>query len=80
MAKITFPTSKTIQCPLLIDRQHLESLDEIIDRHLPEMREYKEKRISERVARRAREYVLDGAVKEEAGASGAITYSGCIQF
>src|SRR5258708_30828462 len=69
MAKITFPTSKTIACPLLIDRQHLESLDAVIDSHLPQMDEYKEKRISESVARRVREYVLNDVIKEEAVAA-----------
>jgi hypothetical protein len=65
MAKITFPTRKTIECPLLIDKQHLESLDELIDRHVSQMRELNEERMSETVADRVREYIGKGIIKED---------------
>jgi hypothetical protein len=65
MAKITVPTTKTIECPLLIDKQHLESVDELIDRHVPQMRELNEERMSEMVADRVREYIGKGIIKED---------------
>jgi hypothetical protein len=65
MAKVSYPTSRTIKCPLLIDASQLESLDRIIDEHLEQMREYKDRRISELVGRQIRRLMEHGKLKSD---------------
>jgi hypothetical protein len=65
MAKLSYPTSRTIQCPLLIDASQLESLDRIIDDHIPQMRDFKDKMISDLVVRQVRASLEKGYIKEE---------------
>ncbi len=47
MAKLSLPTSRDIAAPLLIEKEQLERLDEIIDKHLPALREYKDSLVQE---------------------------------
>ena len=65
MAIVSFPTERTIECPLLIEANHLESLDKILDQHLPQLQVDKEKRIAEEALRRTRQYLLKGFITEE---------------
>jgi len=65
MAKVSYPTTRTIKGPLLVEIAHLEALDQIFEVHLARMREYKETRIKELVARKVRKLVLEGNLKEE---------------
>src|SRR5258707_7679005 len=69
MPKISSPTSRTVKCPLLIDAAHLEALDKVVDRHLPDMREYKNRKIAEEVARKVREWLHGGVLKQEQAAT-----------
>jgi hypothetical protein len=65
MASVSFPTERTIQCPLLIEAHHLESLDKLLDQHYPQLQVDKEKRVAEEASRRTRQYLLKGYIKED---------------
>src|SRR5260370_35053550 len=69
MAKLSFPTSREIRGPLLIDPTQLEVLDQIIDRHLDRMREYRNNIANEHASKVAREGVSDGWLKQERAVS-----------
>jgi hypothetical protein len=69
MAKLSFPTSREIKGPLLIDAAQLEVLDQIIDRYLEPMREYRNNTVNEQASKRAREGVSEGWLKEERAAT-----------
>jgi hypothetical protein len=68
MAKLSFPTSTEIKGPLLIDPGQLAVLDEIIDRYLEPMHEYRNRAVSEKASRWTRSLVSEGYVKEEKAA------------
>jgi hypothetical protein len=65
MASVSFPTARTIECPLLIEASHLESLDKIFDQHLPQLQAHNEKRIAEEASRGTRQYVLRRYITED---------------
>jgi len=69
MAKLSFPTSREIRGPLLIDPTQLEVLDQIIDRHLERMREFRNNMVNEQVSKRSREGLSEGWLKENELAS-----------
>jgi hypothetical protein len=69
MAKLSFPTSTEIKGPLLIDPTQLEVLDQIIDRHLERIREYRNNVVNEQASKEAREGVSEGLMKEDQVAS-----------
>src|SRR5258707_10189255 len=69
MVKLSVPTSTEIQGPLLIDPPQLEVLDQIIDRYLERMREYKNATVNEQASQKAAEAVSEGWLKADQAAS-----------
>ncbi|HEY1421889.1 MAG TPA: hypothetical protein VGF20_00435, partial [Candidatus Acidoferrum sp.] len=48
----------------MIEIEHLEALDQILDRHLPQMREHNERKATELAVERSRQLILDGRLDE----------------
>jgi hypothetical protein len=65
MPTVSFPTTRTIECPLLIEANHLEALDKLLDQHLPQLQADRDKRIAEEASRRTRQYLLKRLITEE---------------
>lgn len=65
MAKLSILTARTIECPLLIEANHLESFDRILDQHYAQMQADLEKRIAEDAIQRVRRYLREGILKND---------------
>lgn len=65
MAKLSIPTERSIKCPLLIEANHLESFDRILDQHSAQMRSDLEKRIAEEAAQRVRRLVRAKSLRKD---------------
>lgn len=74
MAILSFPTTRKIQCPLLIEANHLESLDRIFDRHLPQMQEEKIRGVAEEASQMVRQGLRKHYIKEEKAAASEAEY------
>ena len=65
MAKLTFPTTRYVSGPLLIDGQALMSLDDIVDRHANALRDYREKEIEAATEKEIQRRLARGLLREE---------------
>lgn len=65
MARLSFPTERQVQCPLLIDASQLEALDAIIDRHTTPLNALKERELEEATSRELQRRVTRGFLKED---------------
>lgn len=66
MARLSFPTSREIPCPLLIDEAQLEALDGIIDRYEDPLRATREKDIDAATEKMIQQRLMRGLLKPEA--------------
>jgi hypothetical protein len=65
MATLSIHTTRKIKCPLLIEANHLESLDKILDEHSAQMQSDLEKRIAEEAAQIVSRLVRKKLVKKD---------------
>ncbi len=65
MAKLSFPTSRAVPGPLLIDAHQLQALDEITDRHAVALREHRDREIEASVEKDIQRRLARGFLSEE---------------
>lgn len=65
MARLSFPTNREVACPLLIHATQLETLDEIVDRYIKPLRDYRDKTVEARTEREIKRRLARGQLKED---------------
>jgi hypothetical protein len=65
MARLSFPTERQVQCPLLIDATQLEALDAIIDRHTGPLNVLKDREMEDATSRELQRRLTRGFLKED---------------
>src|SRR6202521_1261464 len=65
VARLSFPTEKGLQSPVLIDLDQLEALDEIIDKYAGKLRKDRDEQIDKATDAEIYERVVAGRLKQE---------------
>jgi len=65
MAKLTFPTDRTIPLPILIDAEQLRRLDQIVDQSIPKLREERDRRLDSELEADIADDLKRGFLKKE---------------
>jgi hypothetical protein len=65
VARLSFPTERQVQCPLLIDAAQLEALDAIIDHHTGPLSALKERELEDVTSRELQRRLTRGFLKED---------------